>query len=136
MTMRVLILVLAMALATIHPVRADEVADAKTIIGAQADAFARDDATGAYGYAAPLVQQIFPKVDLFMDMVRSGYAPVYRHKSFEFGRSAMDDGKVTQIVHIVDADGVPWEALYTLERQSDGTLKISGCTLLKVGQSV
>jgi hypothetical protein len=31
---------------------------------------------------------------------------------------------------------VPWEALYTLELQPDGSLKISGCTLLKAGQAV
>jgi hypothetical protein len=31
---------------------------------------------------------------------------------------------------------VPWEALYTLEQQADGSLKISGCTLLKAGQAV
>jgi hypothetical protein len=26
---------------------------------------------------------------------------------------------------------VPWEALYTLERQPDGSIKISGCVLVK-----
>jgi hypothetical protein len=31
--------------------------------------------------------------------------------------------------------GVPWEALYTLEQQADGSLKITGCTLLKAGQA-
>jgi hypothetical protein len=28
-------------------------------------------------------------------------------------------------VQIVDADGVAWDALYTLEKQSDGSLRIS-----------
>jgi hypothetical protein len=35
-----------------------------------------------------------------------------------------------------DAEGVPWEALYTLEEQPDGSVKIIGCVLLKAGQAV
>jgi hypothetical protein len=68
--------------------------------------------------------------------VRNSYAPVYRHKSFEFGEARSAGGKVAQQVHIVDSDGVPWEALYTLEQQDDGSLKISGCMLIKSGQGV
>jgi hypothetical protein len=71
-----------------------------------------------------------------MDMVRNGYAPVYRHKSFEFGEGQAAGGTIAQRVHIIDADGVAWEALYTLERQPDGSLKITGCTLLKADQAV
>ena len=56
--------------------------------------------------------------------MRSNYAPVYRHKRFEFGEARAADGKIAQAVHIVDSDGVPWEALYTLEQQDDGSLKI------------
>ena len=41
-----------------------------------------------------------------------------------------------QRVHIVDANGEAWEALYTLEQQPDGSLKITGCSLLKAGQAV
>jgi hypothetical protein len=67
-------------------------------------------------------------------MVQHSYAPVYRHKSFEFGEARSADGKIAQAVHIVDSDGVPWEALYTLEQQSDGSIKISGCVLIKSGQ--
>jgi hypothetical protein len=36
----------------------------------------------------------------------------------------------------VDADGEAWEALYTLERESDGSLKVVGCVLIKAGQAV
>ena len=60
-----------------------------------------------------------------MAMVRGSYAPVYRHKSFEFGEARVADGRIAQRVRIVDAEGVPWEALYTLEQQADGSLKIT-----------
>ena len=67
-----------------------------------------------------------------MYMVRNGYAPVYRHKNFEFGETSSSEGKIMQEVHIIDADGVAWDALYMLEQQSDGSLKISACVLLKL----
>lgn len=114
-------------------VAADDAADARAIISAQVDAFSRDDAPAAYSYASPLIHELFPQAGMFMDMVRGGYAPVYRHKSFGFDEFAVIEGKMTQRAHMIDADGVPWEALYTLERQDDGTLKIASCTLLKVG---
>jgi hypothetical protein len=74
---------------------------------------------------------MFRDADSFMTMVRAGYAPVYRHKQFSFGSSGTVDGVLTQQVDIVDADGMAWTARYTLERQSDGSLKITGCALTK-----
>ena len=94
------------------------------------------DAAAAYGYAAPAIRGLFPQPEIFANMVRNGYALVHRHRSFEFGEGRAVDGVIAQKVHIVDADGVAWEALYTLERQPDGSFKITGCSLLKVGQAV
>ena len=118
------------------PARADDVAVAQGVIRAQEQAFARDDAAAAYAQAAPAIQEIFPAPDIFMSMVQNGYAPVYRHKSFEFGESRSEGTSIAQRVHIVDANGEAWEALYTLEQQADGSYKITGCSLLKAGQSV
>jgi Domain of unknown function (DUF4864) len=84
---------------------------------------------------APAIQEIFPQADIFMSMVRNSYAPVYRHKSFDFGEARVSDGTIAQRVHIVDADGISWEALYTLELQRDGSVKITGCVLLRAGQA-
>ena len=135
--MRSLLFLIAIMIGLASPVRAaDDVAAAQRIISAQTEALARDDAVTAYRFAAPGIQSIFPDPDSFMDMVRNAYTPIYRHRSFEFTESNTSDGTIEQKVHIVDADGVPWDALYTLEPQPDGTLKISGCMLLKVGQAV
>ena len=133
--MRPLALLLAFLIGLAAPAHAaDDVAAAQGVIRSQAEAFGRDDAAAAYSYAAPAIQNIFPQ-DSFMAMVRGSYAPVYRHKSFEFGEARASDGQIAQRVHIVDVDGVAWEALYTLELQPDGSLKITGCTLLKAGQA-
>jgi len=110
---------------------ADDVTAGQKVIRAQEEAFARDDAATAYTFAAPAIQSWFRNPDAFMFMVRNGYAPVYRHRSFEFGLARVVDGKITQDVQITDADGVAWDARYSLEPQPDGGLKISACVLLK-----
>jgi len=115
---------------------ADEVTAAQSVIRAQEQAFARDDANAAYSHAAPAIREIFPAPDIFMSMVQNGYAPVYRHRSFDFGESRSEGNRISQRVHIVDANGEAWEALYTLEQQADGSYKITGCSLLKAGQAV
>jgi len=115
---------------------ADEIVAAQNVIRSQEQAFSRDDAAAAYSFAAPQIKRIFPNANIFMSMVQNGYAPVYRHRSFEFGEARVEGEWVAQRVHIVDEDGQGWEALYTLEQQADGTFKITGCTLLKAGDSV
>jgi hypothetical protein len=138
--MRIIILLVvvlvALAFPLASPVRADDVADAQSVIRAQEQAFSRDDAATAYSYAAPGIHEIFPQADIFMTMVQQAYTPVYRHKSFEFGEAQTAGGLVAQSVHIVDDKGEAWDALYTLEQQPDGSLKIVGCVLRKAGQSV
>ena len=135
--MRALVLLAAILIGLASPVCAgDDVAAAQNVIRSQEQAFSRDDAAAAYSYAAPAIHDMFPGADIFMDMVQHSYAPVYRHRSFEFGEGQAADGMVVQRAHIVDDNGEAWEALYTLEQQADGTLKITGCTLLKAGQAV
>jgi hypothetical protein len=134
--MRALALLVAFIIGLSAPAcAADDITAAQSVIRSQEQAFSRDDFAAAYSYAAPAIQGIFPDTETFMAMVRKSYAPVYRHKSFEFGEARTADGKIAQRVHILDADGVPWEALYTLELQPDGSLKITGCMLLKAGQA-
>jgi hypothetical protein len=133
--MRALVLVIAFVIGFGSPARADDVAAAQGVIRAQEQAFGRDDAAAAYSHAAPEIRQLFPQADMFMQMVQQGYAPVYRHKSFEFGEARAAGGRIAQRVHIVDDNGEAWEAMYTLEQQPDGSLKITGCSLLKAGQS-
>ncbi|QPF90439.1 DUF4864 domain-containing protein [Bradyrhizobium commune] len=135
--MRIAAFLVAFSIAFVAaPARADDVTSAQGVIRSQEQAFSHDDAAAAYSYAAPAIKQIFPAPDIFMSMVQNGYAPVYRHKSFEFGDSKTEGTSIAQRVHIIDANGEAWEALYTLEQQADGSYKITGCSLLKAGQAV
>src|SRR5260370_3214838 len=135
--MRTAVLLLgALLRLSVPALAADDTNEAQSVIRAQEQAFGHDDAAAAYSYAAPEIKQIFPEANIFMSMVQNGYAPVYRHRSFEFGEAQAADGRIAQRVHIIDANGEAWEALYTLERQPDGSLKITRCSLLKAGQAV
>ena len=134
--MRTVVLLAALLISFALPAGATDVAAAQKVIRAQEQAFARNDAAAAYSYAAPAIQEIFPDAEIFMQMVQQSYAPVYRHQSFEFGEAKVSDGYVAQRVQIVDENGEAWEALYTLEEQPDGSLRITGCSLLKAGQAV
>src|ERR1051326_3295998 len=78
---------------------AEDVAAAQGVIRSQEQAFARDDATAAYSHAAPAIRKLFPQAEIFMFMVQNSYAPVYRHKSFEFGEARTDGSWVAQRVH-------------------------------------
>ena len=130
----VAMLVLAAALAgfAISGRADDEAARARAVIGAQEQAFGRDDAVEAFSYAAPGVVNLFHTPDVFMDVVRRSYAPVYRHRSFVFGQARdLGETTVSQNVAIQDDSGTDWTAEYTLERQADGTWRITGCRLTK-----
>jgi hypothetical protein len=105
----------------------------QAVIAAQLNAFESDRNDEAYSYAAPLIKNYFGSVDNFMMMVQRGYEPVRRHKSFTFGAGFSDQlGRNAQRVVIDADDGKRYEALYTLEKQPDGSWKINGCTLLEI----
>ncbi|EKS41142.1 DUF4864 domain-containing protein [Afipia broomeae] len=133
--MRAFIFAIGLLFSVVPGVRAaDDAGSAQAVISSQLEAIGRGDAVVAYSYAAPAIQGLFTRPDIFMNMVRQNYAPLVRPKRVEFGKSVGSDGKIAQHVHIVDSDGVAWEALYTLEQQPDGTIKITGCSLLKADQ--
>ncbi len=126
-------LILLVALWTV-PATAEEADTAafRAVISAQIEAFRADDGPRAYGYASPSIRQIFPTPEVFMDMVRRGYQPVYRPQSLSFGEAGTSpDGQPFQKVTIVGPDGLTYEALYSFERQPDGTWQISGCAIVR-----
>lgn len=133
--MRVIALLLVSLLGASDIAYADDITAAQSVIRSQEEAFSREDDAAAYAFAAPGIKSWYRTPAAFMFMVRNGYAPVYRHRSFDFGEARISDGKIFQQVHIIDVDGVAWEAIYTLEQQPDGSLEISACVLTKAAIS-
>ena len=102
----------------------------RAVILAQFDAFAADDAKRAFSYATPKLREMFGSADRFIEVVRSAYPAVYRHETVAFLKPELAEGSLVQGVHLTDAEGVLWLALYRLERQRDRSWRISACQLV------
>jgi hypothetical protein len=101
----------------------------RQVIQAQVDAFRRDDGAAAFGYASPGIQGMFGTPEVFMDMVRQGYQPVYRPRAFDFREILEMHGQPAQRVDVIGPDGRPVIAIYPMRRLPDGTWRIDGCFL-------
>ena len=110
-----------------EPVSAADARAVRTVIEAQLAAFADDDGQRAFSYAAPSIRQMFGSPDRFMAMVRGSYPVVYRPSAVVFLQPARVEGQLVQGVHLTDASGALWLAVYQLERQPDKSWRISGC---------
>jgi len=129
----VVLLAFISAAAFTQSISETEKSEFQRIIAAQISAFQADDGPTAYSFAAPVVRNIFPTPEIFMSMVKRGYSPVYRPQSFNFTEALIDPmGRPAQKMLVVGPDGKTYEALYSMEKQPDGTWRISGCTLLEI----
>jgi hypothetical protein len=110
-------------------------ASSRAIVERQLDAFGRDDGEAAYALAAPTIKGMFSDADHFMAMVRDHYAPVYRHRTADFGAFKESGDEATLEATLVDNDNVVWTALYSFRRGPNGDWLISGCVLAKAAAS-
>jgi len=104
----------------------------REVIEAQLDAFLHDDAPRAFSYATAGIRESFGSPEVFIEMVRTSYAVVYRPKTVKFEAPVAIDGEVVQPVRLTDADGRAWLALYPMRRQTDGGWRINGCQLARL----
>lgn len=118
---------LAASAARAERVSTDDTRAVRAVVEAQLSAFAADDAKRAFSYAAPSIREMFGTPDRFMQMVRAGYPVVYRPASVVFLNPEWVEGQLVQGVHLTDASGALWLAVYRLERQPDKSWRISGC---------
>ena len=103
----------------------------RDIIRQQFDAFRREDGKAAFALASPGIQGMFGSARNFMAMVRQSYPQVYRPQEVEFRDIVDMNGRPTQRVLLIGPDGKPVIALYSMERQPDGSWRIDGCMLAK-----
>ncbi|MEM6927469.1 MAG: DUF4864 domain-containing protein, partial [Myxococcota bacterium] len=61
-----------------------EAAAMREVIDDQIGAFRRDDAAGAWRHVAPGLKDRFGTADRFLEMVRVGYPPMYRPRSYVY----------------------------------------------------
>jgi hypothetical protein len=99
------------------------------VISDQMAAFRRNDAQAAFDDATPFIQDRFQQPDIFMQVVRNGYAPVYRPQQVEFRDLVQAEGGLEQRVFVIGPDGRAYLAHYQMQHQPDGSWKINGCIL-------
>ena len=131
---RILVVWLSLGGAALLPSAQAAVSDAQAqqfqrLVRAQLDAFAADDAPRAFSYAAATIQQMFGTPEVFLQMVRASYPVVYRPASVTFLKPRPDGPDIVQPVHMTDAAGASWLALYRLVQLEDKSWRIAGCVL-------
>ncbi len=108
---------------------ANDISSAQTVIAAQMEAFKRDDGEGAFVFAAPAIKEMFQTPEIFMEMVRQQYAPVYRPLYVEYLEPVVVGSNLVQPIILTGENGVTVLARYALTRQSGGDWRIIGVTL-------
>lgn len=108
----------------------DDVRAVRSVIQAQLDAFAADDAERAISYASATIRTQFGDAATFMAIVRAGYPMVVRPATVSFFLAREADGAVWQVVQLRDRAGRLWKATYQLERQADAGWRINGCAVV------
>jgi len=107
----------------------EDAAAIRAVISEQLDAFARDDGPRAFSLATAGIRAQFGTPEVFMEMVKSQYAVVYRPKSVHFDAPELVEGEVVQPVKMTDAAGRQWLAIYPMRREADGRWRTNGCLL-------
>jgi hypothetical protein len=101
----------------------------RAVIESQIAAFRRDDADGAFSFAAPFIREKFGDAATFIEMVRGGYRPVYRPSEVVFRDIDATGTLPIQEVLVVDREGRSFIAHYPMQKQPDGHWLIAGCFL-------
>jgi hypothetical protein len=108
----------------------------RDVIAGQLEAIGRDDGPGAFAFASPTIRTKFQTPEIFMDMVRRQYSPVYRPSEISFQDLHASPRGPVQEVLLVGPDGQVVIALYFMEQQPDASWKINGVQLVKAPDQV
>jgi len=125
-----LLLVVASSLAA--DISKEDAAAIRKVISDQLDAFKRDDGPLAFSLATAGIRAQFGTPEVFMDMVRTQYAVVYRPKSVQFQSPEIVDGQLVQPVRMTDAAGAAWLAIYPMLREAGRGWRTNGCLLQRL----
>jgi hypothetical protein len=109
----------------------EDAAAIQAVISDQIDAFKRDDGPRAFSLATAGIRAQFGTPEVFIDMVRTQYAVVYRPKSVQFQAPEIVDGQVVQPVRMTDTEGRTWLAIYPMLREG-GRWRTNGCMLQRL----
>ena len=120
------------------PVSALTTADHAAIHGViqkQIDALKADDYAAAYSVVSPSFKALYPSVDTFARLMRTRYTQLIKPKTIVFGTVTQTAQGPVQRVFLTAADGKPYVANYSMQKQPDESWLISGCTVARDNNS-
>jgi hypothetical protein len=94
-----------------------------------------NDGAKAFSYASPGIRAQFGIPEVFMAMVREGYAVMLRPASVRFLPPAIEAGQTIQLVRLTDDSGRVWLARYVMEKQKNGAWRVGGCSLAQTADT-
>lgn len=112
----------------------DDAQRAREVVEQQLEAFAMNDARGAYALTDAGLQKRYATPDQFLAMVRAHYPMVHRPASVLFLKAETAGADAFQRVRFTDADGSGWLATYMLHRQADRQWRISACVVVRTAR--
>jgi Domain of unknown function (DUF4864) len=101
----------------------------RSVVTAQRDALVAGDGERAFAFATPALRRQYGSAEAFMRMVRSGYQALVDARYVELLEGAVIEGSTIQPLRLVMPDGAVLVALYTMQRQRDGSWRIAGCVI-------
>ncbi len=101
------------------------------VVRAQLNAFAADDAKGAFELATQEKRLLIGSADDFLQMIRESYEPIYRNKAVIFEKPDVVEGMTLQKVRVTDSHSRVWLAIFWMQRDEDSSWRIDGCHLIE-----
>jgi Domain of unknown function (DUF4864) len=101
----------------------------RNVVTSQRQALVAGDGERAFAFATPALRRQYGSAEAFMRMVRRGYQALVDARYVELLEGAVIDGSTIQPLRLVMPDGAVLVALYTMERQRDGSWRIAGCVI-------
>lgn len=108
-----------------------DVMEIHRVVRAQLNAFAADDAKGAFELATLEKRMQIGSAEDFLRMIRESYRPIYRYKAVIFEKPDVVAGMTLQKVRVTDAQSRVWLAIFWMQRDEAAGWKIDGCHLLE-----
>jgi hypothetical protein len=104
----------------------------QAVVTGQVEAFRHHDAPVALSFAATSFHDNFPDPDQFFQAIAAwGYGPIMESRSHSFGRYELVKPEIVlQVVKFVGPDQGLYEAIYQLNKETDGW-RIGGVQLVK-----
>jgi hypothetical protein len=101
----------------------------RAVVTAQREALVAGEGERAFAFATPALRRQYGSAEAFMRMVRSGYQALADARYVELLDGGVIEGSTIQPLRLVMPDGAVLVALYTMERQRDGSWRIAGCVI-------